>query len=316
MIEHSRIDELWLELAEGSLSEEEARPLREHLASCSECGPRYRRLAAVHRASVSVGRTMAAEVAPAVPPQIANEVLDNARRASLPLEMKEVRFAGSTTVAGRAPPLAARAAERRRARLRRTVYWWGALSAAAAVLVLTPVYFAYNARREAARIAAQSRKPPPATAAQARLALDERGVAIAALQYFKNERSSESVREEARAIDRRWDAGELQLRTDAPVCQTQQWAPSGLVDASGAVALLLLHGAKDSEAFLYDAKGARIAQVSFLLNGSILNTEAQKRTVGKPTNPRFGPPNQEEARRLLTAQWCPETPSPDIDIRK
>jgi len=60
MMEHPRLDELWLDLAEGNLDEESDRSLRAHLDACADCGPRYRQLSAAHSLSRSVGQRVAA----------------------------------------------------------------------------------------------------------------------------------------------------------------------------------------------------------------------------------------------------------------
>jgi hypothetical protein len=72
------IGERWLEYAEGTLPEGEARAVAEHLAGCAECQARFRALEAVHRASSDAAA--AAGPAPHVPQAVERRILDAARR--------------------------------------------------------------------------------------------------------------------------------------------------------------------------------------------------------------------------------------------
>jgi hypothetical protein len=83
-MDHPRLEETWLDLAEGTLPSTEAEALRAHLAACAKCGDRFQRLEAAHRLSLEAGRRLAAAPAPAVPPALAERVLGAARRAAPP----------------------------------------------------------------------------------------------------------------------------------------------------------------------------------------------------------------------------------------
>jgi hypothetical protein len=81
-MDHPAIDELWLDLAEGTLPEAEALAVRSHLAACPACAARYQRLARAHELSARAGRAIRATAEPQpVPNAVARRVLDAARAA-------------------------------------------------------------------------------------------------------------------------------------------------------------------------------------------------------------------------------------------
>src|SRR5438128_6465402 len=115
MTQHPRIDELWLDLAEGVLPEEQQKELRAHLEACAECSAVYRRFEAMHVLSRKVGRRAAASApGPAVPADVAERVLARARIAALGEEVQFV--AGGQVVRGQEHTGSGRSADERRTR--------------------------------------------------------------------------------------------------------------------------------------------------------------------------------------------------------
>jgi anti-sigma factor RsiW len=81
-MDHPAIDELWLDLAEGTLPEPEAHAVRAHLESCPACSARYERLARAHELSVQAARMVRAQGTPPVPDAVARRVLAASREAA------------------------------------------------------------------------------------------------------------------------------------------------------------------------------------------------------------------------------------------
>ena len=76
-MKHPRLEERWLDLAEGTLPAAEAEDLTAHLGNCEDCDARYRRLAAAHRLSVVVGPDMRTSA-----PSLLENLFEDARHAA------------------------------------------------------------------------------------------------------------------------------------------------------------------------------------------------------------------------------------------
>jgi hypothetical protein len=78
--EHPDLDELWLDLVEGSLPQAEARAVRAHVESCEECRARLRKLERAHEVSLRAGRILAREERDPVPPPAVEDAILRAAR--------------------------------------------------------------------------------------------------------------------------------------------------------------------------------------------------------------------------------------------
>lgn len=88
---HLDLEERWLDLAEGTLSELEERSLRIHLDGCTACAKRYGDLRAAHLQSLEAGRLAASLEGVPVPSHIVRQVLAAARREARPPQERSLR---------------------------------------------------------------------------------------------------------------------------------------------------------------------------------------------------------------------------------
>lgn len=101
-MEHLALEDQWLDLVEGSLSEVKSRELRAHLDACSDCQRRYQGLLSAHRRSVQAGAAAAAAKAAPVPSHVAHRVLSEARAAAKPAPRRWLPWVFAPVAAGAA----------------------------------------------------------------------------------------------------------------------------------------------------------------------------------------------------------------------
>lgn len=247
---HLRLEEIWLDLAEGTLPAAEASRARAHLAGCDACRRELGRLTAAHRLSVAVGGALRDEAAEDAGPAADLDARILAAAASPPL-----------SGAGPAPEIAGRGRPPRPGRRRAWIATAAAVAAAAAAFLL---------------LRPRPGAPDPFAAALSGVA--ERGATAGELRG-EGARSAEAA---ALAAELRGAvaAGRLRIeRASPPPCVPGERGRAGAFDGAGRLRAFFwsLDGA--TEVHLYREDGApaaafrvdgagRVTRVAALASGS------------------------------------------------